>query len=167
MMLTKEEVARRRELGEKRAEVSHLIRAEIIRARYTVPVLAKEMGVFPSTIYVVLHGKSHNGCVLDRLRAIGVPESLLFDPCPGVPGVSRERRRQLRESRAKVRRLIEAEMAERKITAASLARKLGCSHCNVYNTLSGKGSSYQVLDALREAGVPEELLFDPRIEAPA
>ena len=47
----------------------------------------------------------------------------------------------------------DTEFAER-----VLKRSKVCLH----NTITGKKHSYRVLDALREAGVSEEYLFDPR-----
>lgn len=44
----------------------------------------------------------------------------------------------------------------------TIADSLGVSRANVSRTITGKGHSPRVLDALRAAGVPEKYLFDPR-----
>lgn len=49
-------------------------------------------------------------------------------------------------------------------SAAGVACTLGVSREAVSATILGKNHSARVLDALREAGVPEKYLFDPRME---
>ena len=73
-----------------------------------------------------------------------------------------EIRRQLGAQRAEVSHLITHELRKRGYTGASLARALGCSANNVSRTIIGGAHSPMVLDALRELGVPEHYLFDPR-----
>ncbi|MDR2745695.1 MAG: XRE family transcriptional regulator [Desulfovibrio sp.] len=73
-----------------------------------------------------------------------------------------ELRRRLGAKRAEVSHIILHEMRVRGYSGASLARDLGCSGANVSKTISGGGHSPLVLDALRELGVPEEYLCDPR-----
>lgn len=73
-----------------------------------------------------------------------------------------EFRRQLGAQRAEVSHLIRHEMRVRGYSGRSLARALGCSDVNVSRTISGNTHSRLVLDALRELGVPEQYLFDPR-----
>lgn len=73
-----------------------------------------------------------------------------------------EFRRQLGAQRAEVSHLIRHEMRVRGYSGRSLARAIGCSDVNVSRAISGSGHSPMVLDALRELGVPEEYLFDPR-----
>ena len=73
-----------------------------------------------------------------------------------------EYRRWLGAKRAEVSHLILHEMRMRGYSGASLARALGCSGANVSNAIKGANHSPLVLDALREIGVPEEYLFDPR-----
>ena len=73
-----------------------------------------------------------------------------------------EIRRRLGAKRAEVSHLILHELRLRGYTGAALARKLGCSGNNVSRTIIGGAHSPMVLDALRELGVPEEYLFDPR-----
>ena len=73
-----------------------------------------------------------------------------------------EFRRRLGANRAEVSHIILHEMRVRGYSGASLARALGCSNANVSRTINGGGHSPLVLDALRELGVPEHYLFDPR-----
>lgn len=73
-----------------------------------------------------------------------------------------EFRRRLGAKRAEVSHIILHEMRVRGYSGASLAREIGCSGANVSKTISGGGHSTLVLDALRELGVPEAYLFDPR-----
>lgn len=73
-----------------------------------------------------------------------------------------EFRRQLGAQRAEVSHLIRHEMRVRGYSGRSLARALECSDVLVSRTISGNGHSQRVLDALRELGVPEQYLFDPR-----
>ena len=47
-------------------------------------------------------------------------------------------------------------------TAKSIAIELGISPQSVSRTISVKNHSTRVLDALRDSGVPEDYLFDPR-----
>lgn len=47
-------------------------------------------------------------------------------------------------------------------SAAVIAYELGISQSAVSATILGKTHSFRILDALRDAGVPEEYLFDPR-----
>lgn len=48
------------------------------------------------------------------------------------------------------------------ISPASIAHKLGITPQAVTQTIRGKSHSKRVLEALREEGVPERFLFDPR-----
>lgn len=57
---------------------------------------------------------------------------------------------------------IHEALARRGTTSAALARELGISTAAVSRTLTGKNHSPRILEALRDAGVPEEYLFDPR-----
>ena len=50
-------------------------------------------------------------------------------------------------------------------SGAAIARQLGVSRAAVSNVITGNGHSPVVLDALREAGVPEKYLYDPRQSA--
>lgn len=47
-------------------------------------------------------------------------------------------------------------------SAAVIAYELGISRAAVSATILGKRHSPRILDALRDAGVPEKYLFDPR-----
>lgn len=74
-----------------------------------------------------------------------------------------EIRRELGAKRSQVTHLLRHEMRMRGYTDSSLAREIvGCSSQNVRKTLIGENHSPRVLDALREIGVPEKYLFDPR-----
>lgn len=73
-----------------------------------------------------------------------------------------ELRRQLGARRAEVSHLILHELRSKGYSGAALARQLGCSCNNVSRTIIGGAHSPMVLDALRELGIPEEYLFDPR-----
>lgn len=73
-----------------------------------------------------------------------------------------EFRRRLGAKRAEVTHIILHEMRVRGYSGKSLAQALGCSGANVSRTINGGGHSPLVLDALRELGVPEQYLFDPR-----
>ena len=75
-------------------------------------------------------------------------------------------RRELGSQRAAVSHLIRHELSQRGHTGISVAASLKCSCTNVYDTMAGKKHSYKVLDELRSLGVPEELLFDPRMAVP-
>ena len=68
--------------------------------------------------------------------------------------------------RAATKHLLVHEMRLRGHTSTSLARALGVTHQSIYKTVSGLMHSPRVLDALRELGVPQELLHDPRYAAP-
>ena len=70
----------RRELGFKRAEVSHLIKHLMRLNGYTEPRLAKELGCSTNNVSRVITGNGHSEMVLNALREIGVPEQYLFDP---------------------------------------------------------------------------------------
>lgn len=73
-----------------------------------------------------------------------------------------EIRRRLGAKRSQVAHLLHYEMGMRGHTDSSLGRKLGCTPQNVRKTRIGENHSTLVLDALRELGVPEKYLFDPR-----
>lgn len=71
----------RRELGAKRARVTHLLRYELRMRGYTDSSLAREIvGCTPQNVRKTLVGESHSPRVLDALRMLGVPEKYLFDP---------------------------------------------------------------------------------------
>lgn len=57
---------------------------------------------------------------------------------------------------------IHEALAEHGTNSATLARSLGISTSAMSQTLTGKQHSARVLDALRDAGVPEKYLYDPR-----
>ena len=73
-----------------------------------------------------------------------------------------ERRRMLGAKRGKVSYLIAHKMRQRGFTGNALAQKAGCSKAAVSSTILGKTHCPRVLDALKEIGIPERLLFDPR-----
>ena len=80
MKITKTEIARRRIMGECRAEVWHLIRYEMKKLGYHNSSLAKKLGCSHRIVSATLLGKKHSPTVLNGLRELGVPEKLLFDP---------------------------------------------------------------------------------------
>lgn len=57
---------------------------------------------------------------------------------------------------------IRATLLKGGLNMAQFARKIGVSPEAVSSTLLGKKHCPQVLDALKEFGIPEEYLFDPR-----
>ena len=73
-----------------------------------------------------------------------------------------EIRKILGAKRGKVSHLIQYELRVRGYNGARLARELKCSENNVSRAINGGGHSPMVLDAMREIGVPEKYLFDPR-----
>lgn len=64
--------------------------------------------------------------------------------------------------RARFRFRIYEALALTGTSGAAIARQLGLQRASVSKVISGNGHSPVVLDALRDAGVPEEYLFDPR-----
>lgn len=63
------------------------------------------------------------------------------------------------QARYRIREALEA----RDMNMSELARRIGMSAVAVQNTVKGKNHSTRVLEALREAGVPEKYLFDPHV----
>lgn len=57
---------------------------------------------------------------------------------------------------------IRAALMKQGLNMAELARLIGVSAEAVSSTVLGKKHCPQVLDALKEHGVPEEYLYDPR-----
>lgn len=57
---------------------------------------------------------------------------------------------------------IRAELMKRGMSMAMLAKKIGVSAEAVSSTVLGKRHCPQVLDALKEYGVPEEYIYDLR-----
>ena len=57
---------------------------------------------------------------------------------------------------------IHEALAWRGTSSAGLARELGISTAAMSRTITGKSHSPRILDALRDMGVPEKYLFDPR-----
>lgn len=64
--------------------------------------------------------------------------------------------------RASVKRFIQKALDDAGLTQRSLAERIGLSPTAVNNTINGLSHSPRVLEALRQAGVPEKYLFDPR-----
>jgi CRP-like cAMP-binding protein len=71
-------------------------------------------------------------------------------------------RKRCAGKRARVSYLIIHEMRMRGFTGKFLAEKIGISDAAVSRTIHGLRHSPRVLDALREIGVPEKYIFDPR-----
>lgn len=64
------------------------------------------------------------------------------------------------QNRWRIREILSSQT----MNMSKLARELGVSPQTVQATVRGRMHSPSVLDALREYGVPEDLLFDPRQE---
>lgn len=62
------------------------------------------------------------------------------------------------EARYRIREVLDAK----EISCAELGRRIGVSGTFVSRVIYGKSHSQRVLNALRELGVPEKYLFDPR-----
>lgn len=76
-----------------------------------------------------------------------------------MTGMSRAECAQQRyKSRYKIREFLD----DRDISMSELGRRIGVSGVAVQRTVQGKSHSPRVLEALRQLGVPEALLFDPR-----
>ena len=72
-------------------------------------------------------------------------------------------RRECGERRRKHRAEIRAYLLmHHRLTLSALAERIGVSVESVSGTIRGRMHSPKVLDALREKGVPEKYLFDPR-----
>lgn len=69
---------------------------------------------------------------------------------------------QLGYERNRMRRRIQECLDRRGMNFARLAKVLGVTHTAVYRTVSGQIHSPRVLQGLREIGVPEQYLFDPK-----
>lgn len=67
--------------------------------------------------------------------------------------------------RFQYRYIIRAILDDRGLSMAELGRRIGVSAEAVSATVRGKRHSPKVLDALRREGVPEQYLFDPRLES--
>lgn len=61
-------------------------------------------------------------------------------------------------------RKIKAEMVLRGISGAQLAKDVGLSHGHVMQAISGRRYNRKVNEALREHGIPKELLIDKDLE---
>jgi transcriptional regulator with XRE-family HTH domain len=68
-------------------------------------------------------------------------------------------------ARNSVRRRIQEHLDSVGINMADIARDLGVTRSLVTNTVAGANHNARVLDRLRDVGVPEQYLFDPRREA--
>ena len=66
------------------------------------------------------------------------------------------------QQRYKARFKIREVLDDQDITMNELGRRIGLSAQIVQRTVQGKSHSPRVLEALRQVGVPENLLFDPR-----
>lgn len=71
-------------------------------------------------------------------------------------------RAECAQKRYKARFKIREFLDDRDINMTELGRRIGVSGVAVQKTVQGKSHSPRVLDALRQVGVPECLLFDPR-----
>lgn len=66
--------------------------------------------------------------------------------------------------RYKTRHMIRAILVERGLSMSELGRRIGVTAELVSATVLGKKHSPRVLDALRDNGIPERYLFDPRAQ---
>lgn len=64
--------------------------------------------------------------------------------------------------RARCRYRIYEALALAGTSGAAIAKQLGIRRASVSKVITGNGHSALVLDALRDAGVPEKYLYDPR-----
>ena len=71
-------------------------------------------------------------------------------------------RKELSERRCFYSMRIHEALRRNGRSAAVVAYELGISRASVSATILGKNHSARILDALRDAGVPEKYLFDPR-----
>jgi len=78
-------------------------------------------------------------------------------------GITHEIRKQSGVLRAKVTHLITYELRIRGWTQARLAADLGITAGAISRVVNGAGHSSQILDKLREIGISENLLHDPRL----
>ncbi|MGE4552903.1 MAG: XRE family transcriptional regulator [Desulfovibrionaceae bacterium] len=78
------------------------------------------------------------------------------------PGV----RVQCGVARFKARRRIEEVLDKHGLNHVGLAKRLGVSQQAVSATIGGTRHSPVVLDGLRNLGVPERYLYDPRLVKP-
>lgn len=77
-----------------------------------------------------------------------------------------ETRRKCGVARARARFRIREELDLRGLNMRRLALQIGVCHQAVARTVSGAIHSPRVLQALREAGVPEKYLHDPEAVVP-
>ena len=73
---------------------------------------------------------------------------------------------QCGEARFERRWDIRSRLSSAGLSMSGLARRIGVSPQAVADTVKGRIHSPKVLDALRNAGVPDEYLFDPRRARP-
>ena len=81
---------------------------------------------------------------------------------PHPASTTQEIRKQYGMSRAKVTHLITHELRVRGWTQGRIAAELGISTSAISRVVNGAGHSAQILSKLREIGIPENLLHDPR-----
>lgn len=74
---------------------------------------------------------------------------------------ARMNRAECSQRRYLARYRIREALERRDMSMAELARRIGLSAVAVQATVKGMNHSRRILDALREAGVPEKYLFDP------
>lgn len=71
-------------------------------------------------------------------------------------------RAECAQRRYRVRYKIREILDSKDISMTELGRRIGVSGVAVQKTVQGKSHSERILNALREIGVPEKYLFDPR-----
>lgn len=72
--------ALRAELAAKRGRVKFRILEELSRKGYTLTRVAEELEISIESVSKVVNGRGNSKRILMKLREIGVPEKLLFDP---------------------------------------------------------------------------------------
>ena len=72
--------ALRAELAVKRGRVKFRILEELALKGYTLTRVATELAVSVEAVSKVVNGRGNSKRILAKLRKIGVPEKLLFDP---------------------------------------------------------------------------------------
>lgn len=70
----------RNRLGARRALSKYKIIDAMCKRQYDPERLANELGITRSAVSKFLNGKTHSPQIIKKMREIGVPERLLFDP---------------------------------------------------------------------------------------
>ncbi len=71
---------RRIEFGVQRSRVAHKIRGHLLLLGLNMTDVARELGVTKQLVTATVRGDKHSMRVLQKLRAVGIPEQYLHDP---------------------------------------------------------------------------------------